>query len=221
MVEPNHSLCAKWDFGNDESAIREKRGRGPATEIIEAAVVCVRRLGARKVSVEDIATQAGISRRTLYRLYSNRRAIMRAVIFQRLEKIAAQIQEAMRKCKTFEDCIVTGSILTIKIARRDDVYVSIADDDSTLVLNNPSYRKGTQVEPLFLSTWAGVFERGRKEGKIHRSLSDHQLADWLMSVHLTIQWREDLSDAEKASLLRTFVLPSLKFGGDAERTPTR
>lgn len=183
-----------------------------AQEIIEAAVICVRKLGARKVSVEDIATEAGISRRTLYRLYPNRRAIMRAVIFNRLEKIALQIQDAMRKCKTFEDCIVTGSVLTIKIARRDEVYVSIADDDSTLVLNNPSYRKGTQVEPLFLSTWAGVFDRGRKEGKIHKSLTNHQLADWLMSIHLMIQWREDLNDAEKVNLLRTFVLPSLKFG---------
>ena len=189
-----------------------------AEQIVDAAVVCVRKLGARKVSVEDIATQAGISRRTLYRLYPNRRAIMRAVIFHRLEKIALQIQEAMRKCKTFEDCIVTGSVLTIKIARRDDVYVSIADDDSTLVLNNPSYRKGTQVEPLFLSTWAGVFERGRKEGKIHKSLTNHQLADWLMSIHLMIQWREDLSDAEKSTLLRTFVLPSLRFSEGGERS---
>ncbi len=189
-----------------------------AEQIVDAAVVCVRKLGARKVSVEDIATQAGISRRTLYRLYPNRRAIMRAVIFHRLEKIALQIQEAMRKCKTFEDCIVTGSVLTIKIARRDDVYVSIADDDSTLVLNNPSYRKGTQVEPLFLSTWAGVFERGRKEGKIHKSLTNHQLADWLMSIHLMIQWREDLSDAEKSTLLRTFVLPSLRFAEGGERS---
>jgi AcrR family transcriptional regulator len=188
-----------------------------AAEVLDAAAECVRRLGARKVSVEDIATEAGISRRTLYRLYPNRRAIMRAVIFHRLEKIALQIQDAMRKCRTFEDCIVTGSVLTIKIARRDEVYVSIADDDSTLVLNNPSYRKGTQVEPLFLSTWAGVFERGRKEGKIHKSLTNHQLADWLMSIHLMIQWREDLNDLEKAALLRTFVLPSLKFGGEVER----
>lgn len=188
-----------------------------AQEIIDAAATCVRKLGARKVSVEDIATEAGISRRTLYRLYPNRRAIMRAVIFHRLEKIALQIQEAMRKCKTFEECIVTGSVLTIKIARRDDIYVSISDDDSTLVLNSPSYREGTQVEPLFLSTWASVFDRGRREGKIHKSLTNHQLADWLMSIHLMIQWREDLNDAEKASLLRTFVLPSLKYG--EYRTP--
>lgn len=193
---------------------------GRAAEIIDAAVACIRKLGARKVSVEDIATEAGISRRTLYRLYPNRRAIMRAVIFHRLGKIATQIQEAMRKCKTFEDCIVTGSVMTIKIARRDEIYVSIADDDSTLVLNDPRYRKGMQVEPLFLSTWAGIFERGRKEGKIHRSLTDHQLADWLMSVHLMIQWREDLSDAEKASMLRTFVLPSLRFGGEMTRRET-
>ena len=192
-----------------------------AGEIIDAAVNCVRKHGARKVSVEDIATEAGISRRTLYRLYPNRRAIMRAVIFDRLEKIASQIQDAMRKCKTFEDCIVTGSVLTIKIARRDDIYVSISNDDSTLVLNDPSYRKGTQVEPLFLSTWAGVFERGRKEGKIHKTLTNHQLADWLMSIHLMIQWREDLSEADKADLLRTFVLPSLKFAGDAERSATK
>jgi AcrR family transcriptional regulator len=182
-------------------------------EIVQAAVRCVRRLGASKVSVEDIAAEAGVSRRTLYRLYPNRRAIMRAVIFHRLEKIAAAIQDMMRKCTTFEDCVVTGSIQTIKIANKDEVYLSIFEEDRTLILNNPSYRTGTQVEPLFLSTWAGIFDRGRKEGKIPKNLTNHELADWLMNIHQMLEWREDLSDEEQAALLRTFVLPSLKFGG--------
>ncbi|HVU19125.1 MAG TPA: TetR/AcrR family transcriptional regulator [Rhizomicrobium sp.] len=209
---PNHVGRDQGEFSKMTKASPRKSAEEARTqEIIEAAVTCVSRLGARKVSVEDIATEAGISRRTLYRLYPNRRAIMRAAIFNRLEKIALQIQDAMRKCKTFEDCIVTGSVLTIKIAMRDEVYVSIENDDNTLVLDDPDYPEGTRVEPLFLSTWAGVFDRGRKEGKIHKSLTNHQLADWLMSVHLMIQWREDLSDTEKANLLRTFVLPSLKY----------
>jgi AcrR family transcriptional regulator len=188
------------------------------TDVIEAAIRCIRKHGARKVSVEDIASEAGISRRTLYRLYPNRRGIMRAVIFHRLEKIAAAIQETMRKCTTFDDLVVTGSIQTIKIANRDEIYLSIAEEDRTLVLDNPSYRQGTQVEPLFLSTWGAVFALGRREGKIHKSLTDHQLADWLMSVHQMIDWREDLNDAQKAALLRNFVLPSLKVGV-AERPP--
>ncbi|MEI9997522.1 MAG: TetR/AcrR family transcriptional regulator [Rhizomicrobium sp.] len=186
---------------------------GRNAEIVEAAVRCIRRLGAGKTSVEDIASEAGVSRRTLYRLYPNRRAIMRAVIFHRLEKIAAAIQERMRNCATFEDCVVAGSIETIKIANKDDVYHSIFEEDRTLILNNPAYRTGTQVEPLFLSTWSVVFDRGRKEGKIRKGLSNHELADWLMNIHQMLEWREDLNEDEQAVLLRTFVLPSLKYGG--------
>jgi AcrR family transcriptional regulator len=179
--------------------------------VLEAAARCVRRLGVRKVSIEDIAEEASISRRTLYRLYPNRRAVMRSLIFHRLEKIALAIQDMMRKCPTFEDCVVTGSIQTIKIANKDAVYLAIFEDDRTLILDDPYHPMDKEIEPLFLSTWAPIFERGRKEGKISKHLSDHQLADWLMNVHQMLEWRQDMSDEEQSDLLRTFVLPSLKF----------
>ncbi len=207
------------DFGSVRGKMSKRRegGDDPDLErrlaILEAAARCVRRLGIRKVSVEDIAVEAGISRRTLYRLYPTRRAVMRGVIFHRLEKIALQIQEMMRKCQSFDDCVVTGSIETIKIANKDDVYLAIFEDDRTLILNDPEYRAEKQIEPLFLSTWAPVFERGRKEGKIPKPLTDHQLADWLMSIHQMLEWRQDMKDEEQRALLQTFVLPSLQYAG--------
>jgi len=186
----------------------EKKG-----EVLEAAARCVRRLGVRKVSIEDIAQESGISRRTLYRLYPNRRAVLRSLIFHRLEHIARAIQEMMRRCTSFEDCVVTGSVQTIKIANRDEVYRSIFEEDSTLILDDRSHPTAQQIEPLFLSTWKPIFDRGRNEGKIPKSLSDHELADWVMSIHQMLEWRKDLSEAKQTELLRLFVLPSLQFAG--------
>jgi len=202
-------VSAKAGSNDDQAEAQHDTGRRQI--VLEAAARCVRRLGVRKVSIEDIAEEASISRRTLYRLYPNRRAIMRSLIFHRLEKIALAIQEMMRKCRTFEDCVVTGSVQTIKIANKDVVYLAIFEDDRTLILDLPHAPDEKKIEPLFLSTWAPIFKRGREEGKIPVHMTDHQLADWLMNIHQMLEWRHDMSEKEQAALMRTFVLPSLKF----------
>lgn len=184
-------------------------------EILEAAARCVQRLGVRKMSIEDIALEAGISRRTLYRIYATRRDILRALIFNRLEAIALAVQAMMKRCRDFEDCVVSGSVETISIANRDDVYRKIFEEDRTLILDDDD-RPEQQIEPLFLSTWAPIFKRGREEGKIPEAMTDHQLADWVMSIHQMLEWRRDMTPAEQAELLRTFVLPSLKFAGKVD-----
>lgn len=185
-------------------------------EVLEAAARCIRQLGVRKVSIEDIAREAGTSRRTLYRLYPNRRAVLRSLIFHRLEQIALTIQGMMHKCKSFEECVVRGSVQTIKIANRDKVYRAIFEDDRTLILDDSDHPTEQQIEPLFLSTWKPIFDRGREEGKIPKQLTDHQLADWVMSIHQMLEWRQDMSEAEQTELLRVFVLPSLRFAGELE-----
>ena len=183
--------------------------------ILEAAARCIQRLGVRKMSIEDIALEAGISRRTLYRIYPTRRDILRGLIFHRLEAIALAVQAMMKRCKSFEECVVAGSVETISIANQDEVYLKIFEEDRTLILDDDNHPE-QQIEPLFLSTWAPIFRRGRAEGKIPETLNDHQLADWVMSIHQMLEWRRDMTPSEQSELLSTFVLPSLKFAGKVD-----
>ena len=189
------------------------RAEGRERDIMIAAVECIRRFGARKVSVEDIAKAAGVSRRTFYRFFSGRRAVMEAVVLDRLRIMADGVAEVMARCRDFEDAVVTASLETMHMARADRIYTSIVEEDHTLMLEQRRGGPEGPLEQLFMRNWGPVFAAARAEGVLRPSLSDHEAAEWMMDMHRLLILREDLDDAQKASILRKFVLPSLVAPG--------
>jgi AcrR family transcriptional regulator len=188
--------------GGDRAEARER-------DIRIAAVECIRRFGARKVSVEDIAKAAGVSRRTFYRFFPGRRAVMEAVVLDRLRIMADGVAEVIARCRDFEDAVVTASLETMHMARADRIYTSIVEEDHTLMLEQRRGGIEGPLEQLFMRNWGPVFAAARADGVLRSSLSDHEAAEWMMDMHRLLILREDLDDAQKASILRKFVLPSL------------
>jgi AcrR family transcriptional regulator len=178
-------------------------------EIKAAAVECIRKLGARKVAVEDIAKAAGISRRTFYRFFSGRRAVMEAVVLDRLRAIADGMSKVLSRCRDFEEAVVIGSLETMRMATADKIYSSIVEEDHTLMLEQQRGGPEGPLEQLFMSNWAKVFEAARADGVLRSGITDHEAAEWIMDMHRLLILREDLGDEQKANVLRKFVLPSL------------
>ncbi|HVV34901.1 MAG TPA: helix-turn-helix domain-containing protein [Vitreimonas sp.] len=195
----------------DANAVRRRR------EILAAAVRCIRQFSARKVAVEDIAREAGISRRTLYRFFQTRRDIMSAVAYERLSKIGHGVEAALAKCDTFEDAIVAGTIETIRLARADRVFESLVEDDHTLILDPDPRDEGAPIRSLSAKIWLGVFRKARKDGKLRQTIREQEALSWLIEVHRLFDIRPDLSDTEIEDLLRKFVLPSLVSEGSRRR----
>src|SRR5690606_39563581 len=47
--------------------------------LLDAALVCFRRLGSKRTRIEDIAVEAGVARTAVYRYFPNKRAILAAL----------------------------------------------------------------------------------------------------------------------------------------------
>jgi AcrR family transcriptional regulator len=178
-------------------------------EILDAAIKCIRRFGARKVAVEDIAEAAGLSRRTLYRFFANRRQIMQAVVIERLGSVAAGVKAALRLCDGFEESVVVGTVETIRLARTDRIYQSIVDEDRTLTLDDEPADPEAPLQKLTDGIWAEVFAAARRDGKLRSTITDQEALAWLVEVHRLFDLRHDLTDEDIAGVLRRFVLPSL------------
>jgi len=198
------------------SAAALKR-EGRIADINRAATEAIHRLGAKKVSVDDIARAAGLSRRTFYRLYDSRRELMEAISLDRLAVIAEQVKLVLKECHGFEESLVIGTIETGRIATSDEVYISLLQDDPTLVFEPKKPELQGSFMRLFLGIWAGVFEAARKEGVMRLDLTDEQISDWIMDLHRLLILQSDMTDNKKANMLRTFVLPSLAPRGAIDR----
>ena len=74
MVEAMTKLAA---VSQDAPDVPAEALPGPLQDrLLDAALACFRRLGAKRTRIEDIAAEAGIARTAVYRHYQNKRAIV-------------------------------------------------------------------------------------------------------------------------------------------------
>jgi AcrR family transcriptional regulator len=201
--------------GLDPARVQQRK-----REIVDAAIKCLRRYGAKKVGAEDIAQAAGISRRTLYRFFAGRRQIMQAVLLRRLEAIADGVKAALRLCDGFEESLIVGTLETMRLARADRIYDTLVEDDRTLTLDDDPLDPDAPIRRLTESIWADVFAGARAQGMLRDTVDNAEALSWLIDVHELFDVRRDLSDEEVEDALRKFVLPSLIPDHRLSRNPT-
>ena len=80
--------------------------------ILDAATAAIVRHGLMKLSLEDVAKEAGLSRQTVYRYFGSKDALVTATILREEELLLAQMAEAVRAHQdlrpAMEAAIVTG-----------------------------------------------------------------------------------------------------------------
>jgi AcrR family transcriptional regulator len=92
----------------------------PEGRVLAAAVHCVDKWGIAKVTVDDIATEAGISRATLYRLFPGGKDVLFEAIRQ-TETLAffADLDVHVQASDTLEELVV-GILVEATVALRTD-----------------------------------------------------------------------------------------------------
>ena len=71
--------------------------------IIEAAAQVFTRYGVKRATMNDIATEAGVARQTLYNAFSNKEAILRGIIENHVEETCLSIQQLVEDGASLEE----------------------------------------------------------------------------------------------------------------------
>ena len=105
-------------------------------EILDAAEVVFANSGLQDATVDAIASEAGISRRTIYRYFDNRDALLLGVILREADKMFDDIKQEIASFLDVGDQIV-HAILTLSraVPSNDRLAMLIADErDRTEVI---------------------------------------------------------------------------------------
>ncbi len=178
--------------------------------IKSATVACIRRFGARRTSMDDIAEAAQVSRRTLYYVFKSRRDLMIDILYDRIERIAIKVEKAIDECSNFADAIVRSSIMTIGLVTSDKIYQSLYDEDSSFHILSNKDSASDRFDQVTLTIFANAIAMGRSEGTIREALSDHEIADWIQSFHYLLIAHKLTSPEEIETMVRKFFLPSVR-----------
>jgi AcrR family transcriptional regulator len=90
-------------------------------EILEALKRCCERWGIRKVSFDDVAAEAGVSRATLYRMFPGGRDVMfEAMRVRELELFFERLRSEIAGAASLEELLVSTVVAATRELRADE-----------------------------------------------------------------------------------------------------
>jgi AcrR family transcriptional regulator len=199
--------------------------------IISAARRCFARSGVRATSMQHVADEAGVSRQTVYETVARRDRLIELAIYTRCVEITEQFAWMAMGIDPVEKAFSEMVLATVTISASDPELRHMLETTPNFQVHDLMTGKLNAVDQLNYEVFKPLLARARKQGRLRRDASDHELADWIRGVCMMLIMRSDLGPAEQRSIVERFLIASIcapadastaKFAGRfvcAERTP--
>lgn len=176
--------------------------------IVEAAAKCFEQYGPQRTSMDDIAEAAGISRKTLYRVFDDRPKLIQAVLLSRWAIIAKKLKNRIAKAKNFEEALLEGSVTAISAARNDKLANEVIHKATDHTLEQFLLRGNDRIYKANQEIWLSAIKEAREQGVVKPNLSDDRIIDIIASLHSLLLMRDD-TPAKQREFLKDVLLPAI------------
>src|SRR5271170_8018418 len=99
--------------------------------ILAAAERCIDRHGIRKTTMDDIASEAGLARPSVYRYFADRDDLLIELITRHTRALLDRAHKSISRQSNLPDQIVESVLYTAEHGRRDPLTRHILDPDGT------------------------------------------------------------------------------------------
>jgi len=178
--------------------------------VLDAAKSCCERWGVAKVTIEDIAHEAGVSRATLYRMFPGGKDVLfEALRLRELEDFFTRLSVHLDGATDFEDLLVR-CVVHATLELRGDHHLSLmlaSEPGETLGnLTVDGLPRIIRVATVFLAPLVDGY-LPRREGARLVEL----LARLVISYFLAPSEQVDLGDTDSArTFIEAFILPAFQ-----------
>lgn len=177
--------------------------------LIEAALGCVARVGVSKTTLDDVAREAGVSRATLYRVFSNKRELFDAVVAQEAVSLCLNLELAAAGTADLEDALVVLVTTASRSLSEHAALRTVMLMEPELLLPNLAFGEADAFLRTASALVAPVLERFLPPERVDRG------AEWAVRVFLSYMCspseavRLDVGPSVRR-LVRDFVVPALR-----------
>lgn len=176
--------------------------------VVAATLACVARFGLSKMTIDDVAREAGCARATLYRYVGGKRQIVNTTIAAEVDRLATHVWALTTDAADLEDAVVAiVTYLARDLADHDAVQFLLAFEPE-LILPHLTFDRGDRFLAHAVRLLAPALERFLPPERAARA------AEWITRVLLTYVCSPDsevsmTDDTDVRALVRAFVLPGL------------
>lgn len=174
--------------------------------IVDAAVACVKRWGIEKVTLNDIAREAGVTRPTVYSYFSNRDEVVQFALLQSAYVFAQKLLRHIENYTQPEMRVIEAMMFSLKQLPKEPSLALMSDSGLAEILNENALRQaeGNEIRRgIFRLIFAGVDVDDSELDELTEVASR-----FLMSL-LTMKSNKQRSEKEMRSFLCRRLLPAL------------
>jgi AcrR family transcriptional regulator len=177
--------------------------------ILAAAERCIDRHGIRKTTMDDIASEVGLSRPSVYRYFADRDDLLVELISRHGHALVDRVHKTISRQSSLADQVVESVLYIADHARRDPIMRHSIDPDGTS-LGRRMIATGASAM-LSAEWWDPFLDAAVANNELPCGLPRSDIHLWLGNVAKTV--RRGLEDGEGdvtryRSILRRFVAPA-------------
>jgi AcrR family transcriptional regulator len=178
---------------------------GTEERILVAAELCLARLGLARLSLTDVAAQAGVSRGAVYLHFADRRALIDAVLTRAASRFVTSCAETLSRHRTLADQVAEAAVF-IREHQGDKVLsLRLPADEESLFATLLTTRLERVVEE-WVDFWIPYLTAAGERGELRDGVDHRQAAEWIVRMMLSFAIMPAVSfDAERPAEVRAFV----------------
>jgi AcrR family transcriptional regulator len=195
----------RWGTSKNADSL-EARNR-----ILNAASRCFDRLGVPKTTMADVASQARVTRTTLYRYFKNREAVVAGVMLRETQYFRERILEATRGIDDVGEFIVEGILFCLREAPNRPLHIYLFGGEASSLMGR-LFLTSEQLFEIGIELLQPLFEPAQAKGLLREGIELPTLLEWTSRItisYLTAPSSRIRDEEEMRQILRRLLLPAL------------
>jgi AcrR family transcriptional regulator len=195
-----------------DASVRRSRGELTRERIVEAGFACIRGVGIRRLAMEGVAEEAGVSRAALYRYFPNKQALVDEVLETNARRWRRELTRLLEGERTLEAKIGVAARVG-HFPPRDLMLLGLPETDPeslAMLLTTGAHRFLERA----IRFWEPHVEEAKQRGEVGRTVDAGQGAEWIarsffsLATVPALTWASDPASFERHA--RSFILYGLR-----------
>ncbi|MFE5708245.1 TetR/AcrR family transcriptional regulator [Rhodococcus koreensis] len=182
-----------------------ERSSSRRQEIIDAARVTLREKGFEATRMDDIAGQVGIARPNLYRYFSNKEDLVRALLDAEISAVNNQRRYRIPLSGNVRDLLIESLSMGADLAASNELLSVVLTDDLGAISAKLIAADET-IMAREADYWRPILRYGRQRDELNSSISDNRILSWFMANHYVFLARPELVIGDRREWIADFVV---------------
>jgi AcrR family transcriptional regulator len=175
--------------------------------LVDAAEACFTRFGVAKTTLEDIATEAGVSRATVYRYFEGGRdEIILGVVLREGKAFLEALGRRVQREETLGSAIVEGVLYTVSAVRKNE-HLALLFAPEVAGHTTSIAGASTALYELTQDFLRPIFEQARAANQLRDGIIAEDAAEFVLRMILSllsVAGPRARSQAKEREFLRTY-----------------